>query len=98
LIGGEPRTQWLRGTLALDGAGYVLTGQDTAEVGITGENAGLGSPHQLETSLAGVFAVGDARSGSPPRVTAAIGDGATVIRQVRQRLIGPTEAVRSVRS
>jgi thioredoxin reductase (NADPH) len=98
LIGGEPRTQWLRGTLALDGAGYVLTGQDTAGAGIRGENVGLGPAHPLETSLAGVFAVGDARSGSPPRVAAAIGDGATVIRQVRQRLIGPAEAVRSVRS
>jgi thioredoxin reductase (NADPH) len=97
LIGGEPRTQWLRGALALDGDGYVLTGQDTARVGIRGENVGSGPAHPLETSLAGVFAVGDARSGSPPRVTAAIGDGATVIRQVRQRLIGPAEAVRSVR-
>jgi thioredoxin reductase (NADPH) len=75
-------------TLALDDAGYVLTGQDAAGAGSRGENVGLGPPHSLETSLAGVFAVGDARSGSPQRVTAAIGDGAIVIRQVRQRLSG----------
>jgi thioredoxin reductase (NADPH) len=89
LTGGEPSTQWLPGTVARDGAGYVLTGRGTARAGIRGENVGLGPPHPLETSLAGVFAVGDARSGSPPRVAAAIGDGETVIRQVRQRLAGP---------
>ena len=88
LIDGAPRTRWLRGTLALDGGGYVLTGKDAADAGIGRENVGLGPPHQLETNLAGVFAVGDARSGSPQRVAAAIGDGQSVIRQVRQRLSG----------
>jgi thioredoxin reductase (NADPH) len=88
LNSGEPRTRWLRRALALDGTGYVLTGQDAASGGGRGENVGSGSPQPLETSLAGVFAVGDARSGSPQRVAAAIGDGAVVIRQVRQRLGG----------
>lgn len=88
LIDGKPSTQWLGGTVALDDAGYVLTGKDAATAGTSGENAGLGPPQALETSRSGVFAIGDARSGSPRRVAAAIGDGANVIRQVHQRLIG----------
>jgi thioredoxin reductase (NADPH) len=88
LNGGEPRTTWLRGTLALDHGGYVLTGHDAADAGSRGDNVGSGPPHPLGTSLAGVFAVGDARSGSPQRVADAIGEGAIVIRQVRERLSG----------
>jgi thioredoxin reductase (NADPH) len=48
----------------------------------------------LETSMSGVFAVGDARSGSTQRVAAAVGDGAITIRQVHQFLTGRLEAVR----
>ncbi|MFF7503967.1 FAD-dependent oxidoreductase [Streptomyces lavendulae] len=72
LIGGRPSTDWLDGTLRLDDRGYVLTG-----------NGGAG-PEALpmETSLPGVFAVGDVRSGSVKRVGAAVGEGAAVAQSL----------------
>ncbi|MFJ5552748.1 NAD(P)/FAD-dependent oxidoreductase [Streptomyces sp. NPDC093225] len=68
LIGGRPSTDWLGGVLELDDRGYVLTGS-----GGTGPDA-----RPMETSLPGVFAVGDVRSGSVKRVGAAVGEGAAV--------------------
>ncbi|MCY4727321.1 FAD-dependent oxidoreductase [Nocardioides sp. STR2] len=65
LIGSVPRTQWLPAEIERDAAGFVVTG---------GEGR-----LPLETSLAGVFAVGDVRAGSIKRVATAVGDGATVI-------------------
>ena len=76
LIGSMPRTSWLPEDVARDEAGFVRTGPDTtsaAEV-ISGETR-----LPLETSMPGVFAVGDVRSGSIKRVATAVGDGATVI-------------------
>jgi thioredoxin reductase (NADPH) len=65
-IGAEPNTDWLAGSgIALDGKGFVRTGDNVQS--------------QLETSLPGVFAVGDVRSGSVKRVAAAVGDGAQVV-------------------
>jgi thioredoxin reductase (NADPH) len=65
-IGAEPNTDWLAGSgVALDAKGYIATGGD-----------GRGS---LETSRAGVFAVGDVRSGSVKRVAASVGEGAQVV-------------------
>ncbi|GAA0286280.1 FAD-dependent oxidoreductase [Streptomyces polychromogenes] len=68
LIGGRPSTDWLDGSLELDDRGYVLTG-----AGGAGRDA-----LPMETSLPGVFAVGDVRSGSVKRVGAAVGEGAAV--------------------
>ncbi|MEU3776064.1 FAD-dependent oxidoreductase [Streptomyces sp. NPDC032472] len=68
LIGGRPSTDWLGGILKLDDRGYVLTGSGGA-----GPDA-----MPMETSLPGVFAVGDVRSGSVKRVGAAVGEGAAV--------------------
>jgi thioredoxin reductase (NADPH) len=68
-IGADPNTQWLAGSgIALDAHGFVLTG---AEAG----------PDRLplETSVRGVFAIGDVRSGSTKRVAAAVGEGAQVV-------------------
>lgn len=65
LIGSVPRTVWLPAEIARDEAGFILTGQDGRLL--------------LETSMEGVFAVGDVRSGSIKRVATAVGDGATVI-------------------
>ncbi|HWD76674.1 MAG TPA: FAD-dependent oxidoreductase, partial [Solirubrobacteraceae bacterium] len=95
-IGAEPHTEWLRETVALDEGGYILTGQDAAAAGAAGP-AGNGSRHTpqlLETSLPGVFAAGDVRSGSTQRVAAAVGDGALAIRHVHQFLGGRLQAVR----
>jgi thioredoxin reductase (NADPH) len=65
LIGSVPRTSWLPDEVARDEAGFIRTGQDGRLL--------------LETSMEGVFAVGDVRSGSVKRVATAVGDGATVI-------------------
>ena len=82
LIGAEPHTEWLGGTLQRDGAGYVSTGRDVSPEGWT-----LGRPPMLlETSMPGVFAAGDVRHGSAKRVGAAVGDGAVAIGAVHEYL------------
>jgi thioredoxin reductase (NADPH) len=96
-IGAEPHTEWLRGIVALDDGGYVLTGSHAtaAHVSPTGGNGrGHHVPQMLETSVPGVFAAGDVRSGSTPRVSAAVGDGAIAIRHVHQFLTSRPESVR----
>jgi thioredoxin reductase (NADPH) len=96
-IGAQPHTEWLRGVVTLDDGGYVLTGPDAAaaHVPLTGGNGrGHHVPHMLETSVPGVFAAGDVRSGSTQRVSAAVGDGAMAIRHVHQFLNGRAESVR----
>jgi thioredoxin reductase (NADPH) len=86
LIGGEPRTQWLPATVQLTG-GYILTGRDVVQ-----DRSHLScrppgrAPLPLETSVAGVFAVGDARHRSIKRVASAVGDGATAVRLVHDYL------------
>jgi len=72
-VGADPATQWLGGCgVTLDRAGFVVTGAQSEQ------NLGRGVP-QLETSVPGVFAVGDVRSGSVKRVGGAIGEGAQVV-------------------
>jgi thioredoxin reductase (NADPH) len=94
-IGGEPHTEWLRGLLALDQGGYVLTGHDAAAAsGLEPSDGSIRPPQSMETSVPGVFAAGDVRSGSTPRVAAAVGDGAITIRQVHNYLGGRVEVVR----
>src|SRR4051794_29569560 len=72
LAGAEPRTAWLPDAVERDEAGYVLTGRAGAR--------------SLETSVPGVFAVGDVRSGAPKRVAAAVGEGSVVVSQVLDHL------------
>jgi thioredoxin reductase (NADPH) len=95
-IGAEPHTEWLRGRVALDDGGYILTGQAAAAAanGSASSDGGRRSRQLLETSMTGVFAAGDVRSGSTQRVAAAVGDGAIAIRHVHQLLGGHLEAVR----
>ncbi len=80
LIGADPRTAWLRETLALDDQGFVLTGRDVPD----GDGAGALSPYR--TSQPGVFAVGDVRSGSVKRVASAVGEGSVAIPAVHRYL------------
>jgi thioredoxin reductase (NADPH) len=96
-IGAEPHTDWLYGRLALDDGGYILTGQDAAAARGSRADDDASVCHQpqvLATSLPGVFAAGDVRSGSTQRVAAAVGDGAIAIRQVHQLLGGRLHSVR----
>jgi thioredoxin reductase (NADPH) len=77
-IGAEPATAWLNGSgIALDEKNFILTGPDVVSDGHRSNN-GPTRPLPLETSVCGVFAAGDVRSGSVKRVGAAIGEGAVV--------------------
>ncbi|HSK91792.1 MAG TPA: FAD-dependent oxidoreductase [Euzebyales bacterium] len=80
LIGGRPRTGWLRDVVACDPHGYVLTGADVPAP--ADQRARL----PYETSVTGVFAVGDARHGSVKRVASAAGEGAVCISYVHQHI------------
>jgi thioredoxin reductase (NADPH) len=75
MIGAEPHTEWLRDTLQRNGGGYVLTGREVALDGWPLDRL----PMPLETSVPGVFAVGDVRNGSVKRVAAAVGDGSVAV-------------------
>jgi thioredoxin reductase (NADPH) len=77
MIGARPRTDWLPPGVARDSRGFVLTGSDL------GDDAAWPlerTPFPLETSMPGVFAVGDTRFGSVKRVATAVGDGASVVQ------------------
>jgi thioredoxin reductase (NADPH) len=98
-VGAEPHTEWLPEEIALDEGGYILTGQDAGRLVLDDKNPLAGrTPMLLETSLAGVFAAGDVRSGSIQRVAAAVGDGAMAIRLVHQYLSGRFDSPRVART
>jgi thioredoxin reductase (NADPH) len=87
MTGAEPSTGWLAGCVALDAAGFVKTGSDLGRDDLTAARWPLArAPHLLETSLPGVFAIGDVRSGNLKRVASAVGDGATAVALVHQVL------------
>jgi thioredoxin reductase (NADPH) len=89
MTGAAPRTEWLRGSLALDDKGFILTGRDLDSAGRGGSSTWplARPPQMLETSLPGVFAVGDARSGNVKRVASAVGEGAISVHMVHQALV-----------
>ncbi len=89
MTGASPRTEWLRGCLAMDDKGFILTGRDLDGVNPANGNPGWPlerRPLMLETSLPGVFAVGDARAGNVKRVASAVGEGAISVHMVHQAL------------
>lgn len=87
LIGGMPHTEWLPDEIRRDGSGYVLTGTDLQA---SGSDVGAWPmerpPMDLETSMPGVFAVGDLRHGSMKRIASAVGEGSSAIRLVHAYL------------
>ena len=83
-IGASPHTEWLQGHVALDEHGFVLTGTDVQDEQLSGFSGQR--PYFLETSQAGIFAVGDVHSGSIKRVASAVGEGSMAVRLVHQRL------------
>ncbi len=83
-IGASPHTEWLRGHVAMDEHGFLLTGSDVQDEQLSGFNGER--PYFLETSQAGIFAVGDVHSGSVKRVASAVGEGSMAVRLVHQRL------------
>jgi thioredoxin reductase (NADPH) len=85
-IGADPATSWLRDSgIALDAKNYILTGSDVPSEARRSNN-GSGRPLPLETSVPGVFAAGDVRSGSVKRVGAAIGEGAVAAAELHAAL------------
>jgi thioredoxin reductase (NADPH) len=89
MAGASPRTEWLRGCVAMDDKGFILTGRDLEPNG-TGASSShwplARVPQMLETSLPGVFAVGDVRSGNVKRVASAVGEGAISVHLVHRVL------------
>ena len=82
-IGAEPRTDWLRGVVALDDNDFILAGPDVAKVSGWALDR---PPHHLETSVPGVFVAGDVRSESAKRVAAAVGEGSMAVMLVHRYL------------
>jgi thioredoxin reductase (NADPH) len=80
-LGARPCTEWLGDAVARDEDGFILTGQ------------AAGSTNILETSVPGIFAAGDARSGSTKRCAAAVGEGSMAVQLVHQHLATQQPAV-----
>ena len=91
LIGAAPRTDWLPDELLRDEWGYILTGPDVALEGGWPLDR---PPIPYETSMPGVFAVGDVRHGSVKRVASAAGEGSVVIQGVHAYLADKEKYVR----
>jgi thioredoxin reductase (NADPH) len=87
MTGAAPSTQWLSGCLALDARGFIKTGPDLSRDELNAAKWPLArSPHLLETSRPGVFAVGDVRAGNIKRVASAVGEGSIAVSFVHQAL------------
>lgn len=82
LLGAEPDCSWLPSGVALDEKGYILTGRDVPYEAWTRGRP----PANLETTVPGIFAVGDVRSGSMKRVASAAGEGASVLPLIHAHL------------
>jgi thioredoxin reductase (NADPH) len=87
MTGAIPCTEWLEGCIALDEKGFIKTGPDLSEEDRAAAHWPLARPPRLlETSLPGVFAVGDVRRGNVKRVASAVGEGSIAITFVHQAL------------
>jgi thioredoxin reductase (NADPH) len=87
MAGAIPNTVWLGGCLALDANSFIKTGPDLSPEELAAAHWPLTrAPHLLETSLPGVFAVGDVRGGNIKRVASAVGEGSIAVAFVHQAL------------
>ena len=87
LAGAVAATQWLKGCLVVDDKDFVKTGADLSQEELAGANWPLArAPYLLETSLPGVFAVGDVRAGNVKRVASAVGEGSIAVSFVHRVL------------
>jgi thioredoxin reductase (NADPH) len=82
-----PNSAWLNGCVACDQTGFIKTGLDLTEEDLAKAKWPLNrAPYLLETSLPGVFAVGDIRGGNVKRVASAVGEGSIAVSFVHQML------------
>jgi thioredoxin reductase (NADPH) len=87
MMGADPNTAWLNNCVLLDDKGFIRTGQDLSSENLSAAHWPLTrQPYLLETSLPGVFAVGDVRGGSIKRVASAVGEGSIAISLVHKVL------------
>jgi thioredoxin reductase (NADPH) len=87
MAGAVPATQWVDGCLALDSKGFIPTGADLSRETLADARWSRSrSPYLLETTLPGVFAVGDVRAGNVKRVASAVGEGSIAISFVHRVL------------
>jgi thioredoxin reductase (NADPH) len=87
MTGAVPNTRWLQGCVVLDQKGFIKTGPDLSREDLLAAHWPLSRPpYLLETSLPGVFAVGDVRAGNVKRVASAVGEGSIAISFVHQVL------------
>lgn len=90
LIGAQPHTDWLPDSIMRNKHGFILTGHDLMEAGRLPDGWPLVRPPMLlETSVPGVFAVGDVRHRSVKRVASAVGEGGIAIQLVHEYLVAP---------
>ena len=82
----QPRTEWLGPDVVRDGKGLLATGQDLVSPGFAPRWPLPRAPFALETSVPGVFAAGDVRSGSTKRCATAVGEGAMAVQFVHAHL------------
>ena len=87
MTGAQPSTGWLDHCVALDAKGFIKTGPDLTREDLAAAKWPLArAPHLLETTLPGVFAVGDVRGGNVKRVASAVGEGSIAVAFVHQVL------------
>jgi thioredoxin reductase (NADPH) len=88
MIGAEPRTAWLDNAVLRDRRGFILTDDEIPAAALSDNDWATleRGPYLLETSLPGVFAVGDVRANSVKRVAAAVGEGSMAVRFAQQYL------------
>ena len=86
MTGASPNTAWLKDCVALDDKGFVLTGPDLLLASADRAWSLSHPPQRLESSLPGVFVVGDVRAGSVKRVASAVGEGANAVSLVHRFL------------
>jgi thioredoxin reductase (NADPH) len=91
LIGARPYTEWLPTDIERDDRGFILTGAEVSERGAWPLDR---SPFLLETSMPGVFAVGDTRHGSVKRVATAVGEGSIAIQLLHEYFAASGRRVR----
>jgi thioredoxin reductase (NADPH) len=96
MTGASPNTSWLAGCVALDDHGFVKTGPDLTREQLASWRLAR-PPYLLETSIPGVFAAGDVRSGSVKRIASAVGEGSITVqfvhRALRDLAVAPPQAV-----